>query len=528
MKPFAKFSLTSRLYAVSAALIVVLSAVAAVSWIQLTGAQRIASNAGNVRMQQLERIASTELSMTQVLLDLRHAMLVSSAADVQAAAQDIDAKRQQIHRNDDAFLNEITDAAGKEAFHNVWLRMQADAWPVAEANLRLIQEGHRDEAFRMLTAQTIPTFARIQKWLGEERARQGDQLGGQVADIEQAVQSTRVLLVSLVAAIAIGLVAFSWYIGKSLRSRVAASREVAERVRDGNFTVAVVDSSADELSPLLGALGAMQGSLTDVVRAVRNNAESVATASAEIAAGNTDLSSRTEEQAASLEQTAASMAQLTETVRHNADNARQANALAVNATNLAETGNASVQSMVGTIEQISSSSSKISDITGVIEGIAFQTNILALNAAVEAARAGDHGRGFAVVASEVRSLAQRSASSAREIKDLIGSSVAMIQDGARQASAVGSTMGEVQDAIKRVADIVGEITAASDEQSHSIEQVSQAVKQMDEVTQQNAALVEQAAAAAQSLQEQADKLRGAVSVFKLTDATIGGASLAAG
>jgi methyl-accepting chemotaxis protein len=211
------------------------------------------------------------------------------------------------------------------------------------------------------------------------------------------------------------------------------------------------------------------------------------------------------------------MTQLTETVKQNADNARQANALATNATHMADTGDEAVQAMVETIWKIGESSNRISDITGLIEGIAFQTNILALNAAVEAARAGEQGRGFAVVASEVRSLAQRAAAAAKEIKELIGSSVAVVQDGSRQAVEVGTAMGQVKQAIEQVSDIVGEIAAASEEQSRGIVQVNQAVNQMDEVTQQNAALVEQAAAAAQSLEEQAKRLNDAVSVFKVND-----------
>ncbi|WP_321894958.1 methyl-accepting chemotaxis protein [Paraburkholderia heleia] len=517
MKRFARFSLIHRLYAVSAALIVALTAVAAISWMQLSDAQQIATNAGDVRMQQLERIASTELSVTKVLLDLRQAMLVSSTGDVQAAAQSIDAERQQIRHNDEAFLSNITDEAGRDAFHNVWLKMQADAWPVAEANLRLVQDGRRDEAFQMLTAQTIPTFARIQKWLGEERARQGEQLGGQVSDIEQALQSTRLLLVSLVAGIAMGLIAFSWYIGNRLRSRVAEAQKVAERVRDGNFAVTVVDSHADEISPLLGALGAMQNSLSDVVRSVRRNAESVALASAEIAAGNADLSARTEEQAASLEETASSMEELASTVRHNADNARQATALANTASDIAQRGGEVVGRVVETMHGISDSSARVAEIISVIEGIAFQTNILALNAAVEAARAGEQGRGFAVVAGEVRTLAQRSASAAKEIKDLIVDSASRVDTGSKLVEEAGSTITEVVQSVKRVTDIMGEMAAASVEQSNGIEQVSQAVSQMDQVTQQNAALVEEASAATQSMAQQAQGLRDAVSVFKVVD-----------
>ncbi|WP_017234618.1 methyl-accepting chemotaxis protein [Pandoraea sp. B-6] len=273
----------------------------------------------------------------------------------------------------------------------------------------------------------------------------------------------------------------------------------------------------DEFGRAAVAFDKLMRRVEATVSAVNVSTESVATATREIAAGNLDLSARTEEQAASLEQTAASMTQLTETVKQNADNARQANVLATNATDIAGTGSNAVQTMVATIERINGSSNKISEITSVIEGIAFQTNILALNAAVEAARAGEQGRGFAVVASEVRSLAQRSASAAKEIKDLISSSVATIQDGSQQAVEVSAAMDEIKSAIKRVTEIVGEIAGASEEQSRGIEQVSQAVTQMDQVTQQNAALVEQAAAATHSLEDQAAKLKTAVSSFRITE-----------
>ena len=259
----------------------------------------------------------------------------------------------------------------------------------------------------------------------------------------------------------------------------------------------------------------MNASLAGIVTDVRENTDSITTASHEIAAGNADLSQRTEEQASSLEETASSMEELNSTVRQNAENAKQANQLAANASDIAVKGGLAVNEVVHTMASISASSRKIVDIIGVIEGIAFQTNILALNAAVEAARAGEQGRGFAVVAAEVRNLAQRSAGAAKEIKTLIDNSVEKVDIGAKQVNQAGATMNEIVQAVKRVTDIMAEISTASHEQSSGIEQVNQAIIQMDQVTQQNAALVEQAAAAAESMQEQANSLMEAVSVFKL-------------
>jgi len=324
-----------------------------------------------------------------------------------------------------------------------------------------------------------------------------------------------ILSTSLIAVIA-AILAGGW-LARTVSRPLKQAVIVATRVTEGDLTTRIVASSTDETGQLMLSMKAMNQSLLRIVGGVRTGADSIATASSEIAAGNFDLSSRTEQQASSLEETAASMTQLTETVRQNSDNARQANTLAVRASGMADAGNEAVLGMIQTIGQISGSSNKISEITGVIEGIAFQTNILALNAAVEAARAGEEGRGFAVVASEVRSLAQRSATAAKQIKDLIGSSVEIIQNAAKQADDVGATMGQVNLAIKQVSDIVGEIAAASEEQSRGIEQVNLAVNQMDEVTQQNAALVEEAAAAARSLEEQANDLKDAVAVFKLAD-----------
>lgn len=292
---------------------------------------------------------------------------------------------------------------------------------------------------------------------------------------------------------------------------------VANAVAAGDLTSRIEVNSTNETGRLLQALKQMNDNLIDLVGKVRAGTDSITTASGEIAAGNADLSQRTEEQASSLEETAASMEELTSTVRQNAENARQANQLATGASDVAVKGGAVVGQVVETMSSINASSKKIVDIISVIDGIAFQTNILALNAAVEAARAGEQGRGFAVVATEVRTLAQRSAAAAKEIKELISDSVSKVQDGSRLVDEAGATMDEIVNAVKRVTDIMAEIAAASQEQSSGIEQVNQAVTQMDEVTQQNAALVEEAAAAAESMQEQALALTQAVTVFKLTD-----------
>ncbi|NYH20309.1 methyl-accepting chemotaxis protein [Paraburkholderia bryophila] len=290
-----------------------------------------------------------------------------------------------------------------------------------------------------------------------------------------------------------------------------------DAIAGGDLRRPVIVTSRDEMGQLLEGIAKMQRSLTETVRTVRSGSESIATATRQIAAGNIDLSSRTEEQASALQETASSMEELTGTVKQNADNARQASSLAANASEIANKGSAVVSQVVGTMGDINQSSAKIADIISIIEGIAFQTNILALNAAVEAARAGEEGRGFAVVAGEVRSLAQRSSAAAKEIKGLIDTSVERVQSGSALVDEAGRTMTEIIGAVQRVTDIMGEIAAASEEQSSGIDQVARAVTQMDEVTQQNAALVEEAAAAASSLEDQAGKLRTAVSVFQVDE-----------
>ncbi|RQT65980.1 methyl-accepting chemotaxis protein [Burkholderia cepacia] len=291
---------------------------------------------------------------------------------------------------------------------------------------------------------------------------------------------------------------------------------LAARIAQGDLTQPVPVRAGDRTS-MMAAMHDMQARLQATIGGIRQSAGSIASASRQISAGNDDLSQRTEEQAASLEETAASMEQLTATVKQNADNARQASGLANNASEIARTGSDVVNRVIGTMGEIDDSSRKIADIIGVIEGIAFQTNILALNAAVEAARAGEQGRGFAVVAGEVRSLAQRSATAAKEIRELIVDSVERVRNGSTLVGQAGTTMGEILQAVARVTDIMGEIAAASEEQASGITQVGRAVTQMDQVTQQNAALVEEAAAAAASLQEQAARLRDAVGAFRVVD-----------
>ena len=327
--------------------------------------------------------------------------------------------------------------------------------------------------------------------------------------------STKQWVVGMVVATVVGLILLAWHIGAALSRRVAQTQAVAERVRDGDLSTEVHDGTRDEFSPLIAAMGDMQRALSRLVGTVRDNADGVATASAQIAQGNQDLSQRTEEQASALQQTAASMEELGATVRQTADNARQANQLAFNAREVAVQGGSVVSQVVQTMKGINESSRKIAEIIGTIDSIAFQTNILALNAAVEAARAGEQGRGFAVVASEVRNLAQRSAEAAKEIKALIGTSVERVEQGTTQVDQAGSTMTEIVSAIKRVTDIVGEISAASSEQSTGVTQAGQAVTQMDQATQQNAALVEESAAAAESLTRQAQHLVQSVASFKV-------------
>jgi methyl-accepting chemotaxis protein len=337
------------------------------------------------------------------------------------------------------------------------------------------------------------------------------------AGVESRTSAMAALIgVGLLLGLAV-LIPLTFFSVRSITRSLGQAQELAERIASGDLSRDVAVMNQDEVGQLVGAMARMQDSLRGLVREVQDAAGNISTASSEIATGNHDLSHRTEQTAANLEETASSMEMLTSTVHQSAQSSRQASDFASSAAEVAARGGAVVSQVVTTMDQITASSRKIADITGVIDSIAFQTNILALNAAVEAARAGEQGRGFAVVASEVRSLAQRSAEAAKEIKGLIGSSVERVEDGSRLVSQAGETMNEIVTSVRRVSDIISEITASAAEQSDNIGQISQSVTQLDQMTQQNAALVEQSTAASESLREQAVHLTNAVSQFRLQE-----------
>ena len=386
-----------------------------------------------------------------------------------------------------------------------------------DAVLALLDQGQREEAQNILENQLRPVqldYQRTIRALLEHQTRRSDAASQQAEAAAKSLER-QVLVTGAIALVLAIFMAIT--ITRSITRPLTQAVEVADRVASGDLSGHILVKSQDEMGQLLTALQRMQQSLVQTVTAVRGNAQGVAAGSSQIAEGNSDLSGRTEEQASALEQTAAAMEQLGSAVSHNADNARQANQMAVSASSVAAQGGEVVAQVVETMKSINESSHRISDIISVIDGIAFQTNILALNAAVEAARAGEQGRGFAVVAGEVRALAQRSAEAAKEIKQLINHSVERVGQGSRLVDQAGKTMTEVVTSIRRVTDIMGEISAASREQNTGMAQVSEAVTQMDQTTQQNAALVEEMAAAASSLNTQAHSLVEAVAVFKLSE-----------
>ena len=504
---------TRRKYLFSMLTVTLMAGTAGFSYWKLGEAKDIARRTEAVRTAQLREIAQIELYVTQSSLQLRHGMLARNANERQAAIDDILTRRKLIDQSVASYESKLFSEQGRQRFSSIPGLMKT-FWSHGESNLALVQQGRRDEAFAYLGDRTIPARNALLAALRDNVSYQDAALKREIGQINQAVNQTLTVLLTVLTVLAAGMIWNTVQLGRTMSRRVEESTRIAERVRDGDLATPVTDREHDEFSPLLRALQEMQASLTRIVSGVRGSAETVAQASNQIAEGNNDLSRRTEDQASALQQTAATMDELSNTVRTNTGHAQEATRLAQDAVQIATGGGTLMRDVVQTMDGISESSRKIGDIIGVIDSIAFQTNILALNAAVEAARAGEQGRGFAVVASEVRNLAQRSAEAAREIKNLISTSVGRVEQGSALVGRAGATMEDIVRSIERVSSIVADISDASQDQNAAIEQVGQAITQMDRSTQQNAALVEESAAAAQDMREQAGGLLQAVASFR--------------
>jgi methyl-accepting chemotaxis protein len=469
------------------------------------------------RLPRLELTTRLLNDVNDAAISLRNIMLNEDAADRATQREKIMATR----KDAEAVLAELDRTLQSQHGRDL-LRQQQELYvkytKAQDQLLQLVGNNDMDGAKAFLAKEVRAILTAFKGVISEQIEMQKD-LAKQDADAAaRTYADTRILMLAVGLLTLAGAGALAWWISASITRPVRRALDVANAVAAGDLTTRVEETSRDEMGQLLQALKTMNANLVKTVTTVRTGTEAIGTASGEVAAGNQDLSSRTEQQASSLEETASSMEELTSTVKQNADNARQANTLAEAASGVAARGGQVIHEVVSTMQQIHEASGKIVDIISVIDGIAFQTNILALNAAVEAARAGEQGRGFAVVAGEVRSLAQRSAAAAKEIKHLIDDSSEKVGTGSRLVQEAGSTMGDIVVSVGRVTDILNEITTASQEQSAGIEQINEAIVQMDTVTQQNAALVEQAAAASQAMQDQAAHLSAAVAVFKLDHA----------
>jgi methyl-accepting chemotaxis protein len=452
------------------------------------------------------------LSVDDRMIALRNIVLLDDPAQMQAQVDRIRVQAQS-YADSEKTLRDTFAAFGIQDDESKLLaeiqQQNALAQPLMDKIQALGLANNNADATKLLIGDLRAVQGKWQDGLAALVASEKRQNEEATSAADASYAFTRNMMIGL------GVAAIALVITRSITLPIKRAVAIAQTVAAGDLTSQIAVRGSDETSMLLAALKSMNDNLAAIVGQVRAGTDTMSTASQEIAAGNLDLSSRTEEQAGSLEETASSMEELTSTVKQNADNARQANSLAASASAVAGKGGAVIASVVDTMDAINASSKKIVDIISVIDGIAFQTNILALNAAVEAARAGEQGRGFAVVATEVRNLAQRSAAAAKEIKTLISDSVAKVESGSQLVDQAGQTMSEVVDSVRRVSDIIGEITTASREQSMGIEQINQAIIQMDGVTQQNAALVEESAAAADSLQGQAAALAEVVATFVL-------------
>ena len=494
---------------------VVLGLLLALTLLGLDSMARIGDRTHEIVEDKIAKMAAANLMADRardISLGLNGVLVVTNDAEVQATLAQIAQARKE-YGAATATLTKLLSDDKEKALMATLADMLKSAAVTNNKVLELRAAGQTAEAVAHFTMAATPNLQRMLGVINDIVAYETEMANRAGAQADAVYAGARVQM-SVLGGLAVAFGALvAWQITRSITRPINAAVKLAEKVAGGDLSSRIEVRSADETGRLLGALKAMNASLLDVVGQVRSGTDNIATASNQIVAGNLDLSARTEQQAGALEETASSIKELTGTVKQNADNARQANQLALSASEVAVRGGALVTQVVDTMDTINASSRKIVDIIGVIDGIAFQTNILALNAAVEAARAGEQGRGFAVVASEVRNLAQRSASAAKEIKDLIGASVANVDTGSKLVSDAGQTMGDIVDSIRRVTDIMGEISAASHEQTMGIEQINTAIAQMDDVTQQNAALVEEAAAASQSMQEQAGQLAGLVGFF---------------
>ena len=472
----------------------------------------------NRRIPRMEMTSHLLAEVNDIAIAMRNVMLTDIKDDRAKQVAEITASRAEIA----AILKKLDQSLDQPAARELLRQTQQYNEEYIKAQqhlLELVEEENEIGAKTFLSTELRPLLAKYKDAINKQIDVQTALTVETGRAAERIYSDTRNLMIALGLAILAIACTLAYWITVSITRPIRQALEVANAVAAGDLTTRVEAAGKCEVSQLLGALKTMNENLVSTVSAVRTGTDAIATASAQVSAGNQDLSARTEQQASALEETASSMEQLTGTVRQNADNARQANVLAETATGVAAKGGQVIHEVVDTMARIHTASGKITDIIGVIDGIAFQTNILALNAAVEAARAGEQGRGFAVVAGEVRNLAQRSAAAAREIKGLIDDSSSKVEAGSRLVQEAGSTMHDIVESVRRVTDILNEITSASQEQSEGIDQINQAVTQMDDVTQQNAALVEQAAAASQSMREQAARLAEAVAVFKLDGAT---------
>lgn len=511
---FNDLSIGKRLGTAFASLVLVIIAVVALGLSRLSEINNSLDHVVNDRYKKVAMINTISGNTDDIARSVLTRLMAENQEEVakeKAAAEKIVAENNELYQN---LTRLIIRPKAKSQLEKV-IEARAAYTSAMNAVVRLQEAGQRKNAEDLLRSQMTPLQKKYIKELDGLAETQQELMNQAVAEAKENYESTRLILLlsGVAAALFAGIVAF--YISRGITAPLNRAVSVAEQVAAGDLTAAITQSQRDETGRLLHALATMNQKLKEIVKEVRSGTDSMVTASTQIATGNLDLSSRTEEQASSLEETASSMEELTSTVKQNAEHSQQASQLAAKSSAVAQQGGVVVEKVVQTMNSINESSNKIVDIISVIDGIAFQTNILALNAAVEAARAGEQGRGFAVVASEVRVLAQRSATAAKEIKELIQDSVNKVNVGADLVSEAGKTMNEVVVSIQQVADIVTEISDATREQSDGIEQVNQAVMQMDQVTQQNAALVEEAAAASQSLQSQARRLSNVVSIFQI-------------